>query len=169
MTDVLFFSKAYFHFFFSKENPGPGEYIPLESHQPVKKIDPSFKSVTIRKLWNTDGTYFYLTPNFLSHIHLFSNIYLERAPPMNTYDIANFNIANSSLKNVELDKELASKKPHFGSTEMRFVELRKLGLKTMFNIIFINFNLVKKKKKKKTKKKLKIIRTGFIATIHLKN
>lgn len=47
---------------------------------------------------------------------------------MNTYNILNFNIASSSLKNVELDEELASKKPHFGSTEKRFIELRKLGL-----------------------------------------
>jgi hypothetical protein len=46
---------------------------------------------------------------------------------MNSYDVNNFNLAKSSLKNVELDEELASKKPPFGSTENRFLELRKLG------------------------------------------
>lgn len=51
---------------------------------------------------------------------------------MNTYNVKNYNISTSAMKDVETDPELAKKIPQFNRSEPRFLELKKMGIKNIF-------------------------------------
>ena len=51
---------------------------------------------------------------------------------MTTYNVKNYNISTSAMKDVETDPELAKKIPQFNRSEPRFLELKKMGKKFKF-------------------------------------